>query len=431
MKEKQTPFMIRALFIFLAFSASAMAGVHLPFTQALKQMLAQDVLIQKQRTLLAGSKVEKLAAIGRFLPQIQLQASDQASNSAAVVTDTGVQSVASTLQYSESATWNIFRGGSDIQGLRASSRDLAYQRNLLRQATLSEESACAKALLTLIESKKTLMVFQKAEANEQAYFQIAQKRYRRSLLSKQELDKVVLDLATSKSQTADAQTNRDRAQAQVAALLGSAGVDDLWPWNNRFAAPQVTQLLHLRKESSSLALRPDFRAARDLVKERRYLADQTELKLLPSIDLTYSLNQQRYSTGGGASGWSGMATVTMPLFEGFSSYSNYRLADEALLRAKFNLEQVQRRVSSNQAFAQRNFRVALKQFHERSTVLKTAKAIFAVDMARFKMGRASADDMKLDLERLTNSEILDIQGQDRIHLAYIKLLHAFGKRVLK
>jgi len=93
------------------------------------------------------------------------------------------------------------------------------------------------------------------------------------------------------------------------------------------------------------------------------------------------------------------------------------------------VNQLKKDVESGLSAAQKAFRLGMDQYRSRVQNLTLAKHILDQEEARFKVGRTAANELNFDLARVTTAEILAIQGIAQAHLAYLQLLHAYGKRV--
>ena len=58
-----------------------------------------------------------------------------------------------------------------------------------------------------------------------------------------------------------------------------------------------------------------------------------------------------------------------------------------------------------------------------------AEHLFEDNRQRFKMGRATANDLAVDQNRLLEAELLAVDGWVNAHLSLVKLCHALGHSI--
>ncbi len=188
-------------------------------------------------------------------------------------------------------------------------------------------------------------------------------------------------------------------------------------------------LLNAEAGRAALENRPDLLAARDAQASESARSRSLLRTMLPSLDLSYSVGDTYFSHEK-VSGWSSLATLTVPLWSGLRDYSAYKVQVQSSFAAEFRVQQLQREILGSVSASQANFRLSVQQYESRLRNLSMAHRLLDQDAARFKIGRASADDLNLDLTRVTDAEILTIQGKRQAHTAYLKLLHVMGKSAL-
>jgi outer membrane protein TolC len=150
--------------------------------------------------------------------------------------------------------------------------------------------------------------------------------------------------------------------------------------------------------------------------------------MLPSLDATYS-REQNEIRGQWQPGWSMMLVLSVPLFNGLSSYSDYRSQEQRKHEAEFQIEQLRRDQLNQQKVDQDNFRLALQTALSREKTLTTAQKLLKANLNRFKAGRLDANDLTVERTRETRASIQEIEGWAQAHLALLRLFHSFGESV--
>lgn len=416
-------------------ASHASAGTDAPagqltFSQALKRICDSHLKVQLSQTQLNIASDQVMAARAAFSPELDLRASFQAADSKTAGTNPADSPVSTHEQvYSANASWNVFRFGADVATLNWAQGQRQAEIASHEQSYLSAEEEGTAALLNLIEKQQVLEAYTHSELSVAHFLEIARARFAKSLLSKEEADKVAVDASNAEARRADAELKFHTSQAQVRALLGEGQVQLAWPWQAKFKLENLKTYLSLEAFELAVKSRPDIQAAQYSLESEEDLGHSKFRTLLPSIDLTYSLAQTHLGAKT-LNGWTSMATLTIPLWSGLKDYAAYRIQVENKYAAKARLEQLRRDVRAQVEEAQVNFRVSLKLSENRLRNLSLARHILEQDEARFKIGRADANELNLDLGRVTDAEILSVQGLSQVHLAFMQLLHVFGQRVL-
>lgn len=428
LSRQHLPTSLIASFFCLSIAGHAV-GEPLSFQSALTEMVNNNVDVRVQRTKLSASDSQWMAARGAFTPSLSLQAQQQNSNGNALPSALG-SSYSTAKTYSANATWNLFRSGTDIASLRAAALNQSAHALTLEDLYLQAEDKSARALLELVAKSQMVDAYRHSEESARHFLEIAQARFAKSLLSREETDKIAVDASNAEARRSDAEMQFNEAKASVEALLGHSGVVVDWPWIKVFTATTINRWLNSKATSEAIQSRPDIRAARTTLETEEYRRRSLFRSMLPTIDLTYSVGETHLPNQT-ISAWSSLATLTIPLWNGFKDYSAYRVQVENQSASEFRLRQLEKDAKSGIESAQANYRLSLQQYQLRSRNLTVSKRILDQDVARFKIGRADANELNLDLTRVTEAEILAIQGAQHAHLSYMQLLHAFGALILE
>ncbi len=393
------------------------------FSKALNEMIETNVEVKVQQTNVSASESKVWAARGAFFPTVSLQAQRQQSggnyNLTGALTEGQIYSVV--------ANWNVFRSGSDLASLTASLSNRDYQRLLYDDAHLQAEDKAATALLSLIQDKMRIEVLKRAEVNAQKFIEIAESRYEKSLLAKEEKDKIAIDANNAEARRADAELKFNTSRASVESLLGHSKVKLEWPWEKRLSLEELKGEMSAGLKTA-LDSRPDYRAARTTFDAEDAKSRAQFRNLLPTIDISFTQSALQMPSQS-FNAWQGMATLTVPLWNGYKDYSAYRVQAEAKSAAEYRMRQMERDIDGTVRSSQDNFKLAVQQYQSRLKNLTTAKHLLDQDVARFKIGRVDANELNLDLARVTDAELLAIAGIQQAHLAFMQLQHAFGRRV--
>ena len=224
--------------------------------------------------------------------------------------------------------------------------------------------------------------------------------------------------------------SRTDSRASVMRLLGSTDIEKKWPWKPKLFKVNNSSLLKLKISEISLTDRPDYRAALTLLQAERERSVRAHRMIFPSLDLnaSYGLNGTGSFVGGAwNSGYTTTISLTMPFFDALQNQSGYRVQMESQSAAEVRLRQLERDIAALIKAAQETYALSIDTAVAREHTLETSRRLYETNARRLQQGRATANDVALDQQRLTDSELLDLQGWSNAHLAFVSLCHSLGR----
>lgn len=410
-----------ASLVTLSASQSEAAISELSFDQALNTLFETNtpLAIQKARVDAAGA--QHTGSKFSLLPTIELSANEERRGDP----KTELQTLSATTRL------NIFRFGADLARLDASRANLGSQKSLLHSQELKTEDEIVAALIAIVQQSQRLRVAQATLDYSKRLLEIGQARFQRGVLAREEVDQVSIDLSNAEAVVRDYQSQLNRALSQVTTLSEKAGLDPLkikldWPWKDRFNEASIQKLA---SQSIDPGVAPELKGAELQFAAQRAQAKRYKRLLFPSLDLSYSAQRTENEAGQRADGWVGLLTLSVPLFEGLSDWTEYRVQNAQAIIAEQGYRQALRDVPVRQELAQKNFQIAYQTALSREKTLGVARRLLDSSLVRFRAGRASADSLALDQNRFAQAELLSVDGWAQAHLALNELLHAFGQSV--
>ena len=387
------------------------------FSEAWQTILNRALRVESQRAEVEISDWKKSASEGAFLPTLSAQAIENKGSAYAY-------SIPRLVQLSASV--NLFRGGADWANLEAARKAHEAALNKLNSEKLATEEDAATALIQVIGKTQQRAINENLVKQQEDTLRVSQERFRQGLLARQETDKIQIDVDSARARLIDAQSAEAAARSQLEILLGSSNVKTEWPWRSALSSSSK-----LEEEKFDLDLRPDYRAAQSTVESQRYLKNKAIGQLLPSIDLTAS-----YGTYGtyditdpSLRSYSTALTLTVPIFEGFKSYAAYKIQQSTLREALIQAETVRRTAPSEVANFRVSFQAARDTALAREKTAVLAEHLFEDNRQRFRMGRATANDLAIDQNRLLEAELLAVDGWINAHLSLVRLCHSLGHSI--
>jgi outer membrane protein TolC len=407
--------------------SSAVSGAspqtrELGFLEALDLIVIRSTAVSIQEANVGATRARDLPVRLRFVPSLGFDAK-QSTNVTA-----GIDGTISNRQVEAYSDFNFFRGGADYAGLKAAESDEQTQQATLENTLLSAEDSGVTSLIALIQRRQEVGILTGIVKTQKDSLAIAEQRYRGGYLPLQEAEKVSIDLANAYSRLSDAQVSLATAVNALENLLGHTQLVNEWPWKQR-----LTVLKDKGEESMGelLAKRPDWRAAQARVEAETSRTSRNWRLLLPSLDgtLAYGYYSNLSPAGSGAVGWQGILTLNLPFFDRLTAYSGARAQAFATQAAEAQFEQIRRDAKQDWESARQVYEIARTSAVERERTLSLSLKLYQDNLKRFQSGRISANDLKLDQNRLSDSELFAVQGWAQAHQAYFRLCRARGLRL--
>lgn len=388
------------------------------FSKALSQIIERSTAIGSARESLAALRSSNLPARLVFLPSISLVgARNEARGYGATATDLS-HSVDLT------ASINLLKFGADYAGYRRANFTEEAQEQAVLGTILAAENSGVKGLVALIQASLEVKIYDEIADALLRSLEIARERYRQGLLPSQEVDKVLIDFDNSTASLRDAEIRLKTAKAKMVELLGHDNVQVEWPWIKTLGDK------NLEIKMGQLAKRPDWLAAEARLKAADALVDQSFGKVLPSVDLSAGygyLKQNTVKSEGDY--WSARLTITVPLFDRLTNFSDYRANVHNKMAAEYDLEQVRRNARRDWESSKTAFDIALETAKTRESTLLTARNLYRDNLRRFHRGLTSANDLIVDQNRSANAELFAIRGWAQVHQSFTDMCHSLGRRL--
>ena len=409
-----------AMSLLLLTSLSAQART-VDFDAAIEQVLARSTVVETARAQLDSAQAAVLPARLLFLPSIEASL----GQTYAGPSSSGQPARARSWQLSSSL--NLFRFGADIQSLRAATRFEDSREAHLQGEILRAEQAAIVALSEELRYRLEVAIYEKRVSMERGSLEIARARFKKGLLANQELMKVELDLENAQARLVNARIQESRSRARLQALLGSASGGVEWGWRERLE--KIASASALPWDQAAPEVRPDLRSARLALEQQELLASSAWRKTLPSLDLTGAYGRADSGSGIWNAGWNLGVSVSWALFDRLEGVSAARQMNAARVISEQAFIQASRDAAVDIEDARGSFKIALDSAFSRERLLGRARALYGDNQRRFEMGRISANELTVELDRLLDAELFAIQGWASAHQELGRVCHAIGKRV--
>jgi outer membrane protein TolC len=118
--------------------------------------------------------------------------------------------------------------------------------------------------------------------------------------------------------------------------------------------------------------------------------------------------------------------LTIPLFDRFKSWSDLKIQEMTQMTQEIVRESIVRSAPGEIDSFRESFRSARESALNRERTSRLTERLYKDNLQRFRLGRASANDLALDQNRLLDSQFLEVEGWLTAHVSIMKLCHALG-----
>lgn len=409
----KTPLTVLTLALLSSIIAQAQQRVN--FEDVVAASLAKSEEIQSKESELRSTEASLTQSKFNFLPNLNLVGSYSESGSS-------VEDRSIGRRYGIQSNMNIFKFGGDYFGYKSTGHSYDSARWDLQNTKITMEEAVALKILEVISKSQESDIRRKLFASQRSYSAVAERRFSKGILPRQELDKLTIDSKIAEARLKDAELAEFQAAENLKVFSGDIEIVMNWPWltllkkvshkNFKFDVKNHPQWQFLKSRSETLS----------------YFVSSKKSELWPSLDLALSyqnesniLNNYAWSPQ-----WGGVVTLTIPLFNRYENAAALRVASETQVRSNLNLQKASRELESAWRIAEKDFRVQLESAIARDQTLKVSRSLYHDNLQRFQAGRANANELFSDQDRLYQTELLAVQGWYAAHASYIKLCHSVG-----
>ncbi len=400
----------------LTLAMQTSAQVKLGFEDAVNGAVKKIEEVQAKESELRSAESARLQSQMRFLPDLSLS-----GTYLEIGPDLDNHYVSRS--YGLRSNWNLFRFGGDYFYYRAADSATTSLRWDLQATKIRMEGAIAGKALDYISAHLETEIRKKITEAQRVYLNVAEKRYSKGILSRQELDQVTIDLKNAEARVTDAELAEVQAKEALQVYIPGVEIETAWPW--------AVQLRKMKKKTLSFSAQnhPEWQTFQNKTDAADYARKSKFAEIFPSLDFTLTYGNERSAATNDlwTPQWVGGVTLTVPLFSRLENYTAYRQAAELKLRSELDLQRSQRDLEAQWKVSENDFRVQLDSALTREQTLKISSNLYQDNLKRFQAGRSTANDLLNDQERYYQSQLLSIQGWKAAHSSYIRLCHSLGQ----
>lgn len=396
-----------------SFSSFSENGSQVSILDLVQEALQTDPQYLNKKSQVRSSEALVFGASGLFLPTISASASQTQQGEDLLKQPTKYQSYLLTSQ------WNLFRFGADAAKRNSSQMQLQSDQASLLEYQIGFESEFSESLFNYIAQRKTLNIQKDQKRSQERLLDIAQQRFKRGFLARQEVDKLSIDLDFIEQEIANSQDRLDSLEPQIRKRLPQFPTDMTWPWRETASQLKI-KALEPDTHPSLVARLRSFEAA-----QSEY--SQYNRQFWGSLDLSVQWSRSNQLTPDFSDQGASILTFTIPLFQRFEDWTARKVSFEKMIRSENSMRQVKEDLLARHEQALKTFETQKRNLEMRTKTLAISRALLKDNQARFQQGRASANELSIDQNRVFQAERAAIAAELQVHLAMKNLCSSLGK----
>ncbi|MCO4794177.1 MAG: TolC family protein [Bacteriovoracaceae bacterium] len=321
--------------------------------------------------------------------------------------------------------FNLFKGGSHYSTWKSSEHNSLSAKAGVDQTILGVEYSAVTTILNFIQKAKDKKIFQKLLKINRDSLRTTKRRYKRGLISQQEVIRARVDLGLAKARLKAARIDLNNSMAKLDSLLGHTDINISWPLAKDLLSLRTKKLKNLEFEAGN---RPDIKQARMNVIRDTHTVSAAKRSFLPRVDFSYTISNDDIN-GTDYSEQTSLLSISIPLFDGWKTVSSIKQTQSTLASSQKTLTQRERNAKSDWEKSKKNLVESLETAKERNSNMKLSRKLYKSNFKRFQQGRSSVNDLQVDQNRFLDSESQANLGWLQAHLAWLDFCHTMGKRI--
>lgn len=325
-----------------------------------------------------------------------------------------------------SANVNIFKFGADVYAIQSANAATEAAQYDLEETRLTIEENIASKIISVVAAKKETEIRKNLFLRQQKYFQIAQERFSKGLLSRQELEQITIDLNNDETLLSDAEIKESETISDLKIFLDPSLLNlNEWPWLDNVESGKFILKDSLHNISIPIIRKAELELEQSTAEKKIKLA-----KTFPNIDLQASYNSN--NSLGSASQviennfWTTSVTLTMYLFNQGNDFYDLEAAREQESKADNLLHNIRHLEDSEKTKLESKLKAEVKSLLNRKNTQKLSYELFQANIKKFKLGRLSTNDILNDQIRLSDSQFAITSAYRSLYTTTFKYCHTIG-----
>lgn len=325
------------------------------------------------------------------------------------------------------ATYSVFSFGKDWNFYQASRYERKAQLEKVELMLLQREQEISNLLLDYIKESRNLDILGRLIEMKTRALDLSKKRYERGSLSREDHQKVELDVSNARGELLVAQQDFNLLMARLRAY----GVEQLpssYPWENELTLSKINELETINTEVQDL---PQFRTVDYALEASTYKSKAAIGEMFGNLRFDFSRSIYKFPGEEDNYEWRTALVYTLPLFEGFTQDTELERA-VALRKASEVRQQFEKKLASKTQEAQgENLKVSWKNWIERREALKVSSKLYKGSLNQFNQGLLSVNELLVDQDRLLRTEQIANSTIHQLHQSVLSFCHSRGRAFVK
>ena len=369
------------LLLFLCFPANAADDA---FFQDLENFRTQSLRVQSARQNLEASSDLLFSKNLFWTPRLSLSANQSKSQINQTVTDDRNYLAADL-------TWNLFRGGGDVDSLHQAKALNKFQQLQLVNEELRIEVGAADVIFKSIFLTETKRIQEEFLRMKEDSLKIVLDRYKQGKMPLQEVTKSEVDLVQQKSKARLAGLDILENKSQIANAFVKELKTKNWLFTadtrvdlqNKFKRPLTEQKYWMQQ-----ALEATWRASR--------------ATHWPSLDLKMQYQESPIKDRTERQ-WLGLLSLTLPIWSQFETTAMISADYAKYVNAKSEFTETETSVQQKILFLNEKIKISSLNLVEAQRNFDRSKNLYQNILRGYRSGRISTNDLMLDQNRLLDT----------------------------
>lgn len=336
---------MKFFYFFIIFTTFISASNAQDIKTALSSAYDNNPDLKASREKLKATDEQIMQSLSRWLPTVSASKQKRflKQGESATSPSAEIEGISSDL----SITQNLFRGGADIATIKMAKSIIEQERAMLLHKEQEVLVSVVDIYMKTLQAEEEHKIAEDQLKDSKMLVKFAERRFAAGESTKTDVAQAKSSLAEAHSALISASSNLEIARARFFELTGLRA-SKLTDPNLKFSLPHtLDQAIEL-----SLINNPEMIAARQKSIQSAQNIDKVRgEKLLPSIDLKHAIQDNRrdgqIGSGGLRSGALNRVTVlsmTVPIFDGGASWSQYRQAKRTSQQSKYDMTNIHNKI---------------------------------------------------------------------------------------
>jgi outer membrane protein TolC len=320
------------------------------------------------------------------------------------------------------ATWNLFRGGGDLDQKRAADLQERAAELKLKDETLKLELKASSVVFHQLYLKEVIHTTQNLVKLREESHRIVSEKFQQGRVPLQEVTKSEVDRSQQRTRLRSLESERLQNQAQWKALLNEGLTTGAWPLTSH-------QKLSLEIILERGELTPAVKSLESLSLASERLWRSARSGHWPSLDLTASYQESPLKERG-AQAFSQQVTaglqLTLPLWSQYETSNRVAQAYAEHVAARSRFQETQREEEAQREVLSARVELARQNLIDAQANLSKSEKLYQDMLKSFRFGRMSMNELLIEQNRLIESQMSLSQSQWDFHKVLMEACAAAG-----